>query len=163
MGLMQKIINMALSHIRFYINEGGEAIIHSRPRYLTHVAIRNKNAKLFIGKNTHICTGTRIGVTREIHIGNNVMISSFCFINDAQHNYKYKGKDRRKKVFVGKKCIIEDGAWLGFGSVVISSTIGENSIVGANSTVINMDIPKDHIFVGDSRLNYNLRKIRYKK
>ena len=97
MGLIQKIINLVLSHIRFYVNEGGEAIINSRPRYMTHIAVRNKNAKLFIGKNTAIGTGTRIGCSKKIHIGNNVMIASFCFINDAQHKYKYKGKIGRKK------------------------------------------------------------------
>ena len=88
------------------------------------------------------------------------MIASFCFINDAQHNYKYKGEARERKGFIGNTCVIKDGVWVGFGSVVISSTIGENSVVGANSTVINMNIPKDHIFVGDSRLNYKLRKIK---
>jgi len=161
MGLIQKIINLVLSHIRFYVNGGGEVIILSKPRYLTHIAVRNKDAKLFIGKNTCIGTGTRIGTTKEVHIGNNVMVSSFCVINDTQHNYKYRKEDRMKEKLIGNKCVIKDGAWIGFGSVVISSTIGKNSVVGANSTVIDMTVPKDTIFVGDSRLNYKMKKIKY--
>ena len=59
---------------------------------------------------------------------------------------------------MGNSCIIKDGAWVGFGSVVISSTIGENSVVGVNSTIINMDIPENSLLYRGSRLHYKIRK-----
>lgn len=162
MKLTQKIINWVLSHVRVFIDQGGEVVIKSKPKYLSYIGVQ-KGAKLFIGENTSIGAGTRIASTKQVYIGNNVMIASNCFINDTQHNYKYKGKERFKKKFIGNKCEIKDGAWIGFGSVVISSTIGSNSIVGANSTVISMNVPDDSIFVGDSRLNYKIRKISFKE
>ena len=160
--IIQKIINFVLNHIRFYINEGGEAVIKSKPRYLTFIAVRNKDAKLFIGKNTRIMPNTRIATSKEVYIGDNVMIASNSFVNDSQHNYKYDEADRIEEKYIGNKCVIKDGAWIGFGSVIISSTIGKNSVVGANSTVINFNVPDRHIFVGDSRMNYKLTKIDHR-
>lgn len=158
--IIQKIINILYNSFRYFVNDG-TVDIKSKPYPLTNIYV-GRNGNLSIGKNTGVAPYTYIRVTKEVYIGDYVRIAPCCFIEDDQQNYKYKGKER-KLHGLQKDCIIKDGAWIGFGSVIISSIIGENSVIGANSVVINKIVPDDHIFVGDSRLNYKLKKIKYEK
>lgn len=157
---MQKIINFIFNNFRYFVNDG-IADLKSKPYPLTNIYI-SKNGRLVIGKDVGIASYTTIRVTKKVLIEDYVRIAPCCFIEDDQQNFKYKGKERKLYGFQ-KDCIIREGAWIGFGCVIISSNIGKNCVVGANSVIINKAIPDDHIFIGDSRLNYKLKKINYKK
>jgi len=157
-SIIRKIINLFLNQLYYTIDESSKAVILSKQRSLTYITAR-KNSKLYIGKDVIIGVNTRISCSKEVYIGNYVMIAPNCLISDTQHNYKFFGRGRRSNSMT-KECSIEEGAWIGFGSVVISSKIGEGSVVGANSVLINMEIPKRTIFVGDSRIKYKMKKIK---
>jgi len=158
-SIIRKMINLFLNHLYYTIDESNKAVILSEQLSLTRIIAR-KDGKLHIGKNVIIGVNTRIGCSKEVYIGDEVMIAPNCLIADAQHNYKFRKRERYRNM-IRKPCIIKDGAWICYGSVVISSKIGRNSVIGANSTLINFNVPDDHIFKGDTRLNYKMKKIDY--
>ena len=97
---------------------------------------------LKIDDNVLVGTGSLIAAAKFIHIEKNVIIGPYCFIGDHDHEYidittpiKDQGYKNVKDVIVG------EGAWIAANTTVCSGvTIGKNSVIGANSVVIN-DIP----------------------
>ena len=97
-----------------------------------------------IGNGTSISGNCTISGVSRISIGSNVLIAQSVYIGDHSHNYenvtipiKHQGVARVSPVQV---C---DGAWIGFGVVILPGVrIGINAVVGANSTV-KYDVP-DH-------------------
>lgn len=92
----------------------------------------------------------------SIFIGNNVMIAPDVRIYTATHSLRL---DERMPVrtrpgasicdTIARAVTIEDGAWIGGGTVVLPGvTIGRNSVVGAGSVVVN-DIPANSVAVGN--------------
>lgn len=104
-----------------------------------------------------ITIGSRVSATGSLHLAahdhiaieDDVMIASNVFISDAQHcfehanvPYKYQGMFRISPVFIKR------GSWIGQNVVIMPGvTIGELSIVGANS-VVTRSIPPRCIAVG---------------
>jgi len=163
MDLLRKIAYVIFKKLYFEVNSGGKSIIKVRSRGMFSFIRINAGGDLLIEEGTTIGPFSRIACSKKIRIGNDVSIAQNCYIADYQMDYKFKGKKRQTVKYYSGDCIIKDSAWFGVGSVVISSKIGENSVIGANSTVVNFDVPDNHIFIGDSRLKYSLRKIDYKK
>lgn len=98
-----------------------------------------KNSK--IGKNSRIqshsfiCEGVEIG--ENVFIGHNVNT-----INDRYP--KNNNKDWKCE-----KIIIEDNCSIGTGTVLMAGiTIGKNSLIGANSLVLN-NVPSNEIWAGN--------------
>ncbi|MCH8003680.1 MAG: hypothetical protein IH934_03525 [Nanoarchaeota archaeon] len=162
MGLLRKIACIIFSRLYFDIIDG-TAKINVRSRGMLSFIRVNKTGNLIIGQGTTIGPFTRIACSQNMTIEKDVSIAQNCYIADHQMDYKSKGHDRQVVKYYSRECIIKEGAWLGVGSVVLNSKIGKDSVVGANSTVINFDVPNDHVFIGDSRLKYSLRKINYSK
>lgn len=103
-----------------------------------HVLIENE---VLIGDNVTIKSGVQIwdGITIEDHvfIGPNV-----TFTND--HFPKSKNT-----AFQLRKTLIKKGASIGANATILGGiTIGENSLVGAGSVVIN-DVPANEVWVGN--------------
>ena len=111
--------------------------------------------KLFFGENVKINDDVHIGCINKIEIGNNVLIGSKVMIIDHQHG-SYAGKyqdsprnppDNRK--LDSKPIKIEENVWISeFVSIMPGVTIGQGSIIGANS-VVTKDIPANCIAVGN--------------
>lgn len=82
-----------------------------------------------VGQNLHIISGA------NLEIGYGTTISSNVFISNIEHSYTInqsalKNDFKIKDVKIGKYCFI------GTGAVILPGTIlGDNVIVGANSTV----------------------------
>jgi len=99
-------------------------------------------AKLVIGDNCGF-SGTVIGAFKNIRIGNNVKCGANTLITDS---------DWHLDDFRSGECLdinIEDNVWLGINVVVLKGvTIGENSLIGANS-VVTKNIPKNVIAAGN--------------
>ncbi len=157
MDLFQKIINMIINRMRVFVNNGTAKVL-SKPHFMTRIFV-NRGAHLEIGMNTSIQPYTVVNVGRKVSIGSDVMVSPHCFISDFQHDFKLTGKERMESMKY-MDCVIDDGAWIGFGSVIIGSKIGKNAVIGANSTLINKDIKDDHLFFGDSRLEQTPEQLK---
>ena len=115
----------------------------------------NNQKSLFFGNNVQINDFVHIAALNEVRIGNNVLIASKVFITDLEHG-SYIGNENdsdpnsivKDRPLSSKAVIIDDNVWLGeHVSVLPGVTIGENSIIGANS-VVTKSIPPNSIAVG---------------
>lgn len=109
--------------------------------------------KIVIGDNVLIQKDCHIGAINSIIIGNNVLLASKVYISDHSHGDITKEAlllpPAQRKLYSKGQVIIEDNVWLGEGVVVLPNvTIGENSIVGANS-VVTKSIPRNSVVAGN--------------
>ena len=102
------------------------------------------NSKIKIGDN---CTlhGTSIRSNLNIEIGNNCIFASHIKLIDHDHNIN----NRESKDYISKEIKIGNNVWVGYNVIILKgATIGENSVIGAGSVVVN-DIPKNCIAAGN--------------
>lgn len=110
---------------------------------------------LKIGKNVQINDFVHITAVESVVIEDNVLIASKVYISDSSHG-SYKGDKNdsnptiipKDRLLVSNPIIIKKNVWLGeFVSVLAGVTIGEGTIVGANS-VVTKSLPDFVIAVG---------------
>lgn len=116
----------------------------------------NKKEKLIkLGNNIQINDYVHITAMNSVVIGNNVLMASKIYISDCSHGF-YEGSDKDSSPDVNpidreykvSSVFIGDNVWLGeFVSILPGVTIGEGSIIGANS-VVTKDIEANSIAVG---------------
>lgn len=128
---------------------------------------------LIFGNNIQINDFVHIAALNEVRIGDNVLIASKVFITDLEHG-SYAGNENdsspdlivKERPLSSKSVIIKDNVWLGeHVSVLPGVTIGENSIIGANS-VVTKSIPANSIAVGIPAKvikQYNIETKRWEK
>jgi acetyltransferase-like isoleucine patch superfamily enzyme len=109
--------------------------------------------EITIGNNVSINHDCHIGAINEIIIGDGVLLASKVFITDHYHGQiTLEGiqlPPSERKLFSKGPIKIEKNVWVGEGVVILPNvTIGENSIIGANS-VITKDIPKNSVVGGN--------------
>lgn len=101
-----------------------------------------KGAKIIIGNNCGF-SGTVIGAFCNITIKNNVRCGANTTITDSDWHLD----DPRSGI--PKPVVIEDNVWIGLNTIVLKGvTIGENSVIGAGSIVVN-NIPANVIAAGN--------------
>lgn len=113
-------------------------------------------SNFFCGPYTYFVTGKNHPVT----IGNYVMFGPFCKIiggnHDSAFNENHMFFDFREDP-LRSKIVIEDGAWIGAETLILSKTfISEGAIVGAKSLVNNY-IPPYVIAVGNPAKKFKKR------
>lgn len=114
------------------------AVIGNNCNINAHCFIEND---VVIGDNVTIKCG--VYLWDEVTIGNNVFIGpNVTFINNKYPRSKqYPSKHR--------KTIVEDGASLGAGSVILCDiTIGKNAMIGAGS-VVTKSVPANQLWMGN--------------
>lgn len=105
-------------------------------------------AKLEIGNNVFVGANTLLGVACKIEIGDDVLISYDCMIQDSDnHNLHYQlrkndlkdwknGQQHNWSTTPKMPVTIGNGAWIGAKVIVLKGVIiGEGSVVGAGSVV----------------------------
>jgi len=108
-----------------------------------------KSPKISIGDGTAIQFYFHCGAAESVTIGKNVLISGRVYISDHDHIFD----DPEKPPILchelrSKPVVIEDGAWLGEGCVILKGvTVGKRAVVGANA-VVTKDIPPFSIVAG---------------
>jgi acetyltransferase-like isoleucine patch superfamily enzyme len=97
----------------------------------------------YIGRNAHIVALKRIRIGKSVLMGDNVYIAdNYHRFDRIDLPFKDQGLGFKSEVEIG------NGTWLGENVCVISSKIGKQCIVGANSVVLN-DVP-DYCMVAGS-------------
>ena len=113
-------------------------------------SVQRFNSKIIIGNNVTSTADLQIAAQSGVTIEDDVMFASNIHINDALHGsenanepYKYQ------KIFRIAPILIERGCWIGQNVVILTGvTIGELSIIGANS-VVTKSVPDRCIAVGN--------------
>ena len=105
---------------------------------------------LVIGDNVNIGFFFSAHCTDDLIIGNDVLISSFVMLTTQNHGIDPEStKSYQRQPLSSKPIRICDGVWIGEKvSVMPGVTIGEKSIIGANS-VVTKDVPPYCIAVGN--------------
>jgi acetyltransferase-like isoleucine patch superfamily enzyme len=106
-----------------------------------------KGSEIIIGDNSG-ASGATIIAASSIKVGKNVLIGANSTIVDNDF-HSSDPSQRTLDAIPTKPIIIEDNVFLGFNCMVLKGvTIGENSVIGANSVVIS-NIPKNSIAIGN--------------
>ena len=110
---------------------------------------------LKFGENVQMNDYVHITAAKSVEIGDNVLMASKIYISDCSHG-SYLGDSNDSSPFTSpiarplsvKPVKIENNVWLGeFVSVLPGVTIGQGTIVGANS-VVSKSLPPNVIAVG---------------
>jgi acetyltransferase-like isoleucine patch superfamily enzyme len=107
------------------------------------------DARIEIGEGCFLNRNTMLAALDRIEIGDHVMFANGCFVGDADHRFDDPEKPVTWQGFTSQGPVrIGDNCWFGVNCVVTSGvTIGERSVVGANSVVIG-DLPPRVIAAG---------------
>jgi acetyltransferase-like isoleucine patch superfamily enzyme len=129
------------------IGQGSRINRHTRILALKAYRGQAFSPKLTIGDDTNIGFGCTLSCVNEVTIGDHVTVSDNVYIADSKHGHAAPGQGALRQPLVPGKIEIGDGAWIGYGAFIAGSiSIGEHSIVGANS-VVTHDVPP-YTFVG---------------
>jgi acetyltransferase-like isoleucine patch superfamily enzyme len=102
-----------------------------------------RDAVLSIGNGCYMNTGSYIEVYNEVRIGDHALIAPFASIVDDDRHEVEPGSSRAKG-----PTIVGNNVWLGRNVAVLPGvTIGDGSVIGANS-VVSRDIPPNCFAAG---------------
>jgi acetyltransferase-like isoleucine patch superfamily enzyme len=112
-------------------------------------ALYPETAAISIGEGTIVNLGCMIAAAERIEIGSHCMFANHCFLTDADHRFEdpelpitWQGMNPKGPITIGDNC------WFGTNCVVTGGvTIGERTVVGANS-VVTKDLPPRVIAAG---------------
>ena len=114
-------------------------IFGSRWHQPISISVVRPNAKLVIKDDVFLNYGVEIGVMQEIIIGARSLIGNECILYDTDW-HSLDGFDREIPTAATR---IGCGVWLGARVIVMKGvTIGDNTVVAANSTV-TQDLPSN--------------------
>jgi acetyltransferase-like isoleucine patch superfamily enzyme len=105
--------------------------------------------RIRIGEGSFLNLGVMVAAVELVEIGAHCMFANGCFVTDGNHRFDDPGKPVPWQGFTTKgPTRIGDNVWCGANVVVTSGvTIGERSVIGANS-VVTTDIPPFSIAAG---------------
>lgn len=134
----------------FRERDGGEVEIGDGSALFRECSVlTGSGGSVHIGARTMIQPRCQLsGYAERIVIGNDVDIAPNCAFYPYDHGTG-AGTLIRKQPLVSKgPIIVGDGAWLGFGVIVLSGVhIGKGAVIGAGSVVLS-DVPDNAIAVG---------------
>jgi acetyltransferase-like isoleucine patch superfamily enzyme len=127
---------------------GNNVSIHKNTIIECTGVISNLGEGLEIGNNVGIAQNCLIQVRGKVNIGNNVIFGPGVSIFSENHNFSDIGKFINEQGETRKGVTIEEGVWVGSGSIILDGvTVGSNSIIAAGS-VVTKSVPKNSIFGG---------------
>jgi acetyltransferase-like isoleucine patch superfamily enzyme len=106
-------------------------------------------ARIRIGSGTFLNLNVMVAAMELVEIGDHCMFANGCFVTDANHRFDDDTKPVTWQGFTSKgPTRIGDNVWCGAHVVITSGvTVGERSVIGANS-VVTEDLPPYSIAVG---------------
>jgi acetyltransferase-like isoleucine patch superfamily enzyme len=115
----------------------------------THHKVQEFNPKITIGNRVTATGNLTIGSVKEVTIEDDVLLASNVTILDNSHGYENPDEPYKyQPLWRIAPVLIKRGCWIGDNVVVLpGATIGEMTIIGANS-VVTKSIPDRCIAVG---------------
>jgi acetyltransferase-like isoleucine patch superfamily enzyme len=118
---------------------------------LGHVRLvgpRGSARNLHIGPGTIIGPDVTLGLDAPITIGKNVSLGPRAVLYTATHPLG-AGPRRMLLGVSARPIIVDDGAWVGLGAIILCGVrIGRGSVVAAGA-VVNEDVPDDVLVAGN--------------
>ena len=108
-----------------------------------------ESARIRIGSGTFLNIAVMVAALDLVEIGDHCMLANGCFVTDSNHRFDDPGRPVPWQGFSSRgPTRIGDNVWCGAGVVITSGvTIGERSVIGANS-VVTGDIPAFSVAAG---------------
>ncbi len=104
-------------------------------------------SNIYMGNNVYLNYNCIVLDVNAVHIGDNTLIGPNVQVYTATHPMDYKG--RNEGLEFGKPVKIGSDVWIGGSAVICPGvTIGDRSVIGAGSVVVN-DIPADTFAAGN--------------
>ncbi|MCK5642230.1 MAG: acyltransferase [Gammaproteobacteria bacterium] len=123
-----------------YIEIGNHVHIHHKA-WLVALKRDDIIPSFIIDDYTTIGHFVTISCLRDIHIGQNVLISDRVFISDNNHGYEDITLPIQSQPTIFKSSVyIGNNSWIGQNVTIIGAKIGKHCVIGANS-VVSKDIP----------------------
>ena len=137
-----------IAFFNFYILQlYGYYIFGKRVCVHGYFRIGNKN-NITIGDNCGINSGVYILGRSKVSIGSNVILSVDVKIIDAGLDL-INFVDTEYPVHTSSSIIIEDGVWIGAGSIILPGvTVGSKSVIAAGS-VVTKSVPPGVVVAGN--------------
>ena len=123
------------------------ASIGARPKIWRDVWVDDYR-KLSIGDDVSVGKSAMLVCVGGVTIGNQVMIAHGSQIISAGHRMPSVGESMRFSGLEAAPIVIEDGAWIGAGAIVLPGvTVGSGSVVAAGS-VVTKDVEPNTVVGG---------------
>lgn len=134
--------------------------------YLGAVSLTGKSSNLTVEDNATIGVFCHIYATEEIIIKKNALLANFVYISDNLHCFENINIPiQQQPIKQLSRVVIGEGCWIGEHVSIIGSSVGKNSVIGANS-VVTHDIPDFCVAVGAPAIiikRYNFSTCRWEK
>jgi acetyltransferase-like isoleucine patch superfamily enzyme len=117
-----------------------------RPVELCTFSNGEQSGEIQIGDHCLISPGVRISAATRVEVGDDSMLAAGVYLTDADWHDVH---DRTRSPGRSEPIVLERNVWIGDGVTVCKGVrVGENSVVGAGSVVVN-DIPSNSIAAGN--------------
>lgn len=113
----------------------GRIVVGARVDVYGLFTVANRR-NLRVGKRCAINHGVFILARNQVVIGDDVVLSARCMLIDGGLDPDTFGGTELPQYANGEGIVIEDGAWIGAGAIILPGvTIGRRAVVGAGSVV----------------------------
>jgi acetyltransferase-like isoleucine patch superfamily enzyme len=130
-----------------HLNSARNSVFFGLRKPCTFVTLK-KDSKIIIGNNVGL-SGVILVSASKLEICNNVLIGANCIIIDSDFHHTDPNKRLLGDHGPSRPVLIEDNVFIGANCFILKGvTIGENSVIGINSVVVN-SIPKNSIAIGN--------------
>jgi len=109
--------------------------------------VATNDAQVCFGRNADIGCNSIFNCGADVHIGSDVLVAGFCYVQTSNHNIA-RDKSIRSQGYTHHPIHIGDDCWLGGGAFVLGGVnLGSGVVVGANS-LVNRDVAAYQIVAG---------------
>lgn len=130
---------------------GGEVALAKNAHVLRDCVLETgQQGSIHIGEDTFLHPRCQVMAYKgQIRIGDHVAIAPNCALYAYNHGLERGELVKTQPLQTRGGITIGDGAWLGYGVIVLDGvSIGDGAVIGAGS-VVTEDIPSDSIAVGN--------------
>jgi carbonic anhydrase/acetyltransferase-like protein (isoleucine patch superfamily) len=138
-----------------YLHGGPEGIFIGEETFVMHgseLHVYNfrdlPHAGIWVGKGCFIGEFCLVRGQGGVHIGDDVLLAPRVQILAVNHVFDDPGQPIIKQGITAQGIVVEDGAWVGAGAILLDGVrVGAGSVVGAGA-VVTEDVPPRSVAVG---------------